>query len=65
MNKINTTLLIILSFTLLSTHSSALNLPNDYAYGECELAAKDFRTAFGGDIVFIQSLKSNGAFEFV
>jgi len=64
MNKINITLLIILSFTLLSAHSNALNSPNDYAYSECELVAKDFRTSFGGDMVFIQPLKSNGAFEF-
>lgn len=36
---------------------------SEYRYNECELIAKDFQKEFSGSLVFIQPLKSNGAYD--
>lgn len=41
----------------------AMKLPSEYGDNQCELIAKDFQKEFGGSLVFIQPLKSNGAYD--
>lgn len=53
-------LLIILSFAY---PVNALKDPWQYGNNECELIAKDYQAVHGGYLVFIQPLKSNGAYD--
>lgn len=41
----------------------SMKSPDEYGYNECELTAKDFHNEFGGSLVFIQPLKTNGAYD--
>ena len=43
---------------------TALKLPGEYKYNQCELIAKDYQDKFYGDLIFIQPLKENGAYDF-
>ncbi len=42
---------------------SALKSPEAYGEEQCELIAKDYRAVYGGDLIFIQPLKDNGAYD--
>ncbi len=42
---------------------SPLNYPWRYPEGACELAAKQFQQAYGGDLIFVQPLKPDGSFD--
>ncbi len=42
---------------------SALKLPSEYGDEQCELIAKDYQREFGGDLIFVQPLKENGAYD--
>ncbi len=58
--------MFVILFFLISITSTtqALKLPEQYDYNQCELIAKDYQDMFFGDIVYIQPLKENGAFDF-
>jgi len=53
--------LILLVFVL---PVNALKQPYDYEDNQCELIAKDYQDIFYGDLIFIQPLKDNGAYDF-
>ena len=70
MNKIGSTkqsnILIILIWLYLIVNinpSSALLSPESYGDNQCELIAKDYRDMYDGDLIFIQPLKDNGAYD--
>ena len=47
----------------LITPVTALQSPDSYLPGQCELAAKDYQREFGGSLVWIQPITASGAFE--
>lgn len=66
MNQTHIKPLIILIGLLLLVNInpvSALKLPGEYGDEQCELIAKDYRAIYGGDLIFIQPLKDNGAYD--
>lgn len=52
---------LVIAFPVVA--SAKLLEPWQYLEGTCELAAKEYRAIYGGDLVFIQPLKDNGAFD--
>ncbi len=65
-NVMNFKILFILIGLLLLVNInpvSALKLPEEYGDEQCELIAKDYQREFGGDLIFIQPLKDNGAYD--
>jgi hypothetical protein len=54
---------ICLVLACLSPFVSAMKQPSEYGANQCELVAKDFQKEFGGSLVFIQPLKSNGDYD--
>ncbi len=58
-------ILFLILLLLLSLISSvhALKQPYDYDDNQCELIAKDYQDKYYGDLIFIQPLKDNGAYD--
>lgn len=56
-------LLIIIILCLLVTPAFALKPSWEYKADQCELIAKDYKAIYGGQLVLIQPLKDNGAFD--
>jgi hypothetical protein len=54
---------IVIVLCLLVTPVFALKLPWEYGPDQCELIAKDYRAVYGGQLVLIQPLKDNGAYD--
>lgn len=55
--------ILSLILSLLVLNVGALKLPDEYSDEQCELIAKDYQREFGGDLIFIQPLKDNGAYD--
>lgn len=57
-------LIALIGITMISMPTkSQLMPPESYPEGTCELAAKEYRAVYGGDLIFVQPLKDNGAFD--
>jgi len=41
----------------------AMKPASEYGYNECELIAKDFQREFGGSLVFVAPIDSDGSYE--
>jgi len=62
MSTIKTIAFAIILFTAIIP-ASALMQPQEYYEGMCELAAKDYQNMYGGDLILVQPLKDNGAYD--
>ena len=56
----NGKIFILALFLLTMTVDARLLQPYEYKEGECELVAKEYQKIYGGFLIFIQPLKSNG-----
>lgn len=54
---------LILSLILCSLTVDAMKSPSEYGNNQCELIAKDFQREYNGSLIFMQPLKSNGAWD--